>query len=264
MSVPCNTTSGTQALTQNAEFSVARGASFNAATPKTTSGSVTIWLDFRSGAGGPGGNGPVAGDNITIRLYRSIAGGTLSPDDVATAVPGTIWTRDVGLVGGNWDATVTLTTATPRSIGYEVNQNIGDVNVASWLGTAPAAPTVAGIPKVEDATMQARIDATRAAKIDQLDAAVTSRATASDVASAIAASVAAIAAAAAGAVWSTASEGTETMLQVMRLLRARAAGKRTVRDGDGSYVWRDAADTKPRIAMTRTGADVTVTTADGA
>lgn len=230
MSVPCNTSSGTQALALNTEYSVANAATFNSGTPKTSKGAVTVWLDFRSAVAS--GAGPVAGDVITIRVYRSIGGGTLVSDDPATAPIGTIWTRDVGLVGSNWDVTVTLVTnpgGAGRAIGYEVNQNIGDVNTASitdavitaakfatdaigasalaaaavtkiqtglalatdvttivgklpsaliggrmssdvgsWLGTGAATPTVAGIPKVEDATTQARVTSTRAGLLDNL------------------------------------------------------------------------------------------------
>jgi len=176
-------------------------------------------------------------------------------------------------------------------------------DVGSWLGTQPVTPTVAGIPKVEDATMQARIDATRAAKIDQLDAAMTSRASLTSVASvqtdttALRASVDVAvssrapatdmttllgrltstraglldnlaqldvaASSIAGAVWSAISEGTEAFGDAIRLLVARAAGGDSVSDGDGHYTFKSRDRAKTRIDLQRAGNTITVVTRDG-
>ncbi len=265
--VSFTTVSATHACTQNVEFSVAKNANFNSGSPVTTTGYVTVWLDLDT---------IVAGDTLEIRVYKAVAGGTLAADDVATIQTAQRWTRFLGLVQGNWDITVKLTSATGRTIGFEVTIDTNDVNTAtisngaiaaatfaagaitstvlaanaitssiiaaaaigasqiasaaitaakfatdaldgnalaasavteiqsgiatstalaavqtdttsilgrlpaalvggrisadvgSWLGTVAATPTVAGIPKVEDATTQARLTATRAGLLDSL------------------------------------------------------------------------------------------------
>jgi hypothetical protein len=68
----------------------------------------------------------------------------------------------------------------------------------------------------------------------------------------------------AAAVWATISEGSETVLHQLRMLVARLIGKATVQDGDGAYAFRDLADTKNRVVMSRAGTARTVTTRDGA
>lgn len=147
------------------------------------------------------------------------------------------------------------------------------------------------------AVSSADLTPTRAAKLDQLDAAVTSRASTASLAAVqadtdeiqtrlpaaldgegnmksgvqtIAANAITAAATAtdlltaiAAAVWGTISEGAETVLHQLRLLRARELGKATVRDGDGTYTFRDAGDTKDRLVMSRSGTARTTTTADG-
>jgi hypothetical protein len=58
-------------------------------------------------------------------------------------------------------------------------------------------------------------------------------------------------------------EGTQTFRQWLRLARARLWGKATVPSGDGSYAYRDQADTKNRIAGTVTATARAVSTEDG-
>lgn len=60
------------------------------------------------------------------------------------------------------------------------------------------------------------------------------------------------------------SEGSETYGDQIRLSAAHAAGEGTQPDGDGSFAYRDLADTKDRIAGTRSGSGRTVATRDGA
>lgn len=67
----------------------------------------------------------------------------------------------------------------------------------------------------------------------------------------------------AGGVWSTVSEGTETFAQLLRLARARLLGKATINDGDGTYTYRDAGDTKNRVVLVRAGTARTVSSTDG-
>lgn len=130
----------------------------------------------------------------------------------------------------------------------------------------------------------------RAANLDNLDAAVSSRASSSAVAAVqvdtddlqvraadiqgrlpaaldgagnIKAGVQTIAAGAAATIWAVVSEGTEVFGDTIRLIAARLFGKGTVQDGDGTYSYRDAADTKNRLVMARSGTSRTVTTRDG-
>jgi hypothetical protein len=67
----------------------------------------------------------------------------------------------------------------------------------------------------------------------------------------------------AGSVWTSVSEGAERYGDVVRLIRSRLIGKATVQDGNGTYAFRDAADTKDRVVMARAGTARTTTTADG-
>lgn len=64
-------------------------------------------------------------------------------------------------------------------------------------------------------------------------------------------------------VWAAIAEGAETYGDAIRLLTARILGNATVPAGDGSYAFRDAADSKDRIAGTMSGTARTVTTRDG-
>lgn len=132
--VSFTTVSTTHACTQNVEFSVAKNANFNSGSPVTTTGYVTVWLDLTVLA---------AGDTLEIRVYKAVGGGTLTADDVATIQTAQIWTRTLGLVQGNWDITVKLTSATGRTIGFEVTVDTNDVNAATIANGAIAAATFA-------------------------------------------------------------------------------------------------------------------------
>lgn len=202
------TVAGGQALTQNTEFSVAQNAVFNAGSPRTSTGYVSVWIDLTA---------LQAGDNVEIRVYRAIAGGTLTAEDVASVQTAQIWMRNIHLVQGNWDITIKLTSATGRTIGFEVTQDTNDVNAATIAANAITAATAA-----------------------------------TDFLTAVGA-----------AVWAVVSEGAETVLHQLRLLRAREVGKATVQDGDGTYTFRDALDTKNRLVMTKAGTARNTSSADG-
>lgn len=136
------TVSSTHACTQNVEFSVAKNTNFNSGSPVTTTGYATVWLDLTALA---------AGDTLEIRVYRAIAGGTLTADDVATVQTAQIWTRTLGLVQGNWDVTIKITSATGRTIGFEVTIDTNDVSLvansvnASSLGADAVAEIVTAV-----------------------------------------------------------------------------------------------------------------------
>lgn len=67
----------------------------------------------------------------------------------------------------------------------------------------------------------------------------------------------------AGAVWGLVSEGAETVLHQLRMLRSRELGNATIHDGNGTYAYRDALDTKNRLVINRVGTARNTTTADG-
>lgn len=71
------------------------------------------------------------------------------------------------------------------------------------------------------------------------------------------------AAANAAAVWAAVSEGAETFGDAIRLIGAVLFGRATIPEGDGSYAFRNKADTKNRIAGTVTATARTVSTRDG-
>lgn len=68
----------------------------------------------------------------------------------------------------------------------------------------------------------------------------------------------------AAAVWGYVVEGSKTAAEFMRLFRARLYGKATVPADDGTYRYRDLADTKDRIVAAKTGTARTISTEDGA
>lgn len=136
---------GSHTCTQNVEFSVVKNATFAAGTPQTTVGWVFVKLDLLT---------LVAGDSLEIREYHGVNGGTVTAVDAPFNAKFAQIYKIVPFFGGPaWDVTVKITTASSRSIGYEVYQDQGDVNVTTWLGTAVATPTVAGVPKVEVSTI---------------------------------------------------------------------------------------------------------------
>lgn len=67
----------------------------------------------------------------------------------------------------------------------------------------------------------------------------------------------------AAAVWGYVVEGTKTAAAFMRLFRSRLYGKATVPSDDGTYRYRDLADTKDRIVASKTGSARVITTEDG-
>lgn len=167
----------------------------------------------------------------------------------STALSNVQWTNARATLQDNLDATVsTRATATALTTAQ------GDLtNIKTRIPTA-----LDGSGNIKAAVQSIITDA-----IDG-NALASSAVTKIQAGLATAAAVAAISAAAiATAVWSSISEGTETVIGVLRLLRARELGKATVQDGDGAYTYRDAADTKNRLVMNRTGTVRTTTTADG-
>jgi hypothetical protein len=65
------------------------------------------------------------------------------------------------------------------------------------------------------------------------------------------------------AVWSAISEGTETMVETIRLIASRLFGGGTVRDGDGHYTFESRDGSKTRLDLQRAGNTITVVTRDG-
>lgn len=171
----------------------------------------------------------VAGDEWDVTMYEARAVGQ-------TQLP--IWKAHIRGVSdplvlpptflcNGWNITVKRTAGTDRTIYWSVRQDVGDRNVLTWLGSTP------------NALSSGRVDASVGAMAaDAVTEIVTG-------------------------VWAAISEGTETVADTIRLIAARLFGKGTVQDGDGAYTFRDKADTKNRIVMTRSGTARTVSTRDG-
>jgi hypothetical protein len=64
-------------------------------------------------------------------------------------------------------------------------------------------------------------------------------------------------------IWNYVTESTHTAADMVRMFAARLFGKATVLTGDGSYAYRDIADSKNRIAGTISGTARSITTRDG-
>ena len=124
-------TAGRQTITQNTEFSIAQNANYSSGSPKTTTGYVQAWVDL---------TGISAGDVVQVRIYRAINGGTAAAIDVASVVtPQLLALPGPMLMGGNWDISVKLTTATSRSIRFEVVQD--DTAATATLGAGAITST---------------------------------------------------------------------------------------------------------------------------
>lgn len=162
-----------------------------------------------------------------------------------------------------------------------IDSNAIASSAVTELQTGLATSSAVASVQTDTTTLTGRLTAGRAASLDDLDAAVSSRAPAAtavstadyssvraakldqlDVAISTRASAAAVAAVAAQ-VWAVVSEGTEVFGDTIRLIASRLFGKGTVQDGDGTYSYRDASDTKNRLVMARSGTERTVSTRDG-
>ena len=67
----------------------------------------------------------------------------------------------------------------------------------------------------------------------------------------------------AASIWATTSETGETFGDAIRLIVAMLVGAATIQDGNGAFAFRDKADTKDRVAGTKSGTARAVTTRDG-
>lgn len=110
--------------------------------------------------------------DLTTLTGRLTSGRALGLDNLDAAITTRASSAALATVQADTDD---LQTRLPAAlVGGRMSSDVG-----SWLGTAAATPTVAGIPKVEEATLEARLTSGRATNLDSLDAAITSRAAAS-------------------------------------------------------------------------------------
>jgi len=137
----------THTCTQNVEFSITKNATYNSASPMTTTGYVQAVIDASA---------MVAGDIMEVRFYKAVAGGSAGLlHDLVTlsGVQSQRFSWPLDLLNTGWDITVKITTATSRSIGFTVLQDTNDVNaltvaagaitsIQSGLATSAALATV--------------------------------------------------------------------------------------------------------------------------
>lgn len=124
------TTKNTRTITQNAEWSIANDAAFSSGAAKTTTGYVGARIDLTALLPDD--------DVVQIRQYHAVDGGTLTALAADTVSTPQIYRIPIFLVGSGWDITVTLISATPRAVPFEVVQDTNDVN-ASTAGVAAVA-----------------------------------------------------------------------------------------------------------------------------
>lgn len=179
MASPFSSVKATQTITQNVEYSIAKNANYSSGSPIAVDARVQAVIDVLAMA---------AGDILEIRIYKAVNGGT------AALIIGPITLKDgqsqhytipEQFLCAGWDITVKITTATSRSIGFEVIWDTGDVNTATAGATAvtsiqtglatSAAQTTA---QTDLTTLTGRLTSGRATLLDNLDAAITSRAAA--------------------------------------------------------------------------------------
>ena len=227
MGVPATITNSSASISTT-EISIMTGTP--TLTAQTTQGVVHCVIDFENS---------IAGDEWDVVMYEARASGQ-------TQLP--IWKAHIRGVSdplvlppvflcNGWNITIKRTAGSDRTIYWSVRQDVGDVNVSTWLASTP------------NALSSGRVDASVGAMAANT---LTASALATDAVTKIVTGV-----------WAAISEGTETVADTIRLIAARLFGKGTVQDGDGAYTFRDKADTKNRIVMSRSGTARTVSTRDG-
>lgn len=295
MGVPA-TIKNSSASISTTEISIMTGSS--TLTAQTTQGVVHCVIDFENS---------IAGDEWDVVMYEARAVGQ-------TQLP--IWKAHIRGVSdplvlpptflcNGWNITLKRTAGSDRTIYWSVRQDVGDVNVSTWLASTPNALS-SGRVDASVGAMAANVITSSAIATDAITSTGLATSAVTEIQSglATAAAVAAVQAdtddiqtrlpaalvsgrmdASVGAmaantltasalatdavteivtgVWAAISEGAETVGDTIRLIAARLFGKATVQDGDGSYTFRDKADTKNRIVMARSGTARTVSTRDG-
>jgi hypothetical protein len=129
----------TRTITQNVEYSIAKDANYSSGSPMTVMGYVQAVADISA---------MVAGDIVEIRFYKSVNGGTPLPliDPITrNNAQSQHYTIPLQLLASGWDITLKLTTATSRSVKFEVVMDTNDVNAATvGTGAIVAATFAAG------------------------------------------------------------------------------------------------------------------------
>lgn len=197
-------------------------------TAQTTKGAMQTMIDFAA---------MVAGDQYRIRVYETINAGSqlVIFEAVVTGVQPGPYVTPVFYVGNGWNVTVQRTAGSDRTIKWSIRQNVGDVNVATWLGTAP------------NSLSSGRVDASVGAMAANT---LTASALATDAVTEIVA-----------AVWAFVIEGTETITEAWRLVRAVVVGRASGLEG-ATPTFRDNANTKNRVVASYASGTRTITSTD--
>lgn len=262
MTVPFSNVSGSTSITAS-EFSLPANTTSGVPTAQTTAIKRPILRINRVGV-------TVAGDQFNLVVYDKVGGGTQHPlftfslDGATTEID----VFDLPSLAEGWDITLKMISASARTLGWSIYEDVGDANVAAWNGSAPANLDGSG-----NVPVSSTIAAAIKAKTDNLPSdpasesliiaatnAIASAIAALPTASAIAAIASAVsalpsAAANAAAVLATTVEGTVTVGRALRgLVRTVFAAKRDGYDTGTVHV-RDLADSKNShtIVTTSTG-----------
>jgi hypothetical protein len=93
----------------------------------------------------------IAGDQFRLRIYEKVNGGTAAVvyEAYRDGTQGRLWAPPEIWVNEGWEVSIIRTAGTDATIAWALKKDVGDTNVVGWLGTAPATPTVAGVPEVD-------------------------------------------------------------------------------------------------------------------
>lgn len=128
--------SGSIALTQNVEYSIAAAANYSSGSPQTSLGYVMAKIDLLA---------MVAGDAVRIRAYSAINGGTQAPylDATVTGAQSEHYVVPLALQDTGWDVTVMRTTAAALTVKFSVIRDTNDVNALTLGAAAITATSIA-------------------------------------------------------------------------------------------------------------------------
>lgn len=237
------------------------------ATYQTAAVKLKGWLNFSA---------MVAGDQYQVTIYEKVNGSAVKVaygPAYLDGVQATLWEIPQIWVKEGWEIGVKKLAGTDRSIGWALNKDVGDVNLVTWLGTAPNAVSFGRIDVTVGQMAANVLTATAiatgaitsakfaAGAIDNAAIASNAIAAANIASNAItsakiatdAIGAAQLAADAVDEIWDEAHEGTETVRQALRLMRAILVGKATGLTGT-TPSFRNIADTLDRVVHTLSGA----------
>lgn len=239
---------------------------------QTAATKLAGWIDFSA---------MTATEQYQIGIYEKVNASAVKlayPLFVLTGVQTSLFEIPEAWVKEGWEIGVKKLAGTDRAIGWALNKDVGDVNLITWLGTAPNV-LVSGRVDSSIGAMAAAVLTASAINTGAItsaafaagainNAAIASNAIAAANIASNAITAAKIATDAIGAaqlaadaideIWDEAHEGTETVRQALRLMRAILVGKATGLTGV-TPSFRNIADTLDRVVHTLSGAGATRT-----